>query len=278
MKKWSAAGFSTVALVALVLYPRGIPAHPSDQNLPVGAISVVSLNMAKEQDCERILRDFQRAPRLLAADVLLLQEVFDTEGAPSVAEKVARRMGYYAAFSPEAAGVHDRGLAIVSRYPISGMNIQRLKAFNLRYHSRNRFAMSVDIQTQAGPIHLWNVHLDTRLNAAQRLEQLRPVMENAARQRGPRLIGGDFNTNDFYWLGNMLPIPIGKGHGSTLRAEMEERGFRTPFLMGVITFPEFRRQLDWIFASDLHAVDSSVEPVAFSDHHALWAAMRKTAQ
>jgi endonuclease/exonuclease/phosphatase family metal-dependent hydrolase len=278
VKKLSLSAFATTVVMALVVHPRGIPAHPADREPVPGTISVVSLNMAKEQDCDRVLRDLKRAPRLHQADVLLLQEVFDAEGTPSVAEKLARHLGYYAAFSPEATGVHDRGLAVVSRYPISGMTVQRLKAFNLRYHSRNRFAMAADVQTPSGPIHLWNVHLDTRLNAHQRLEQLRPVIDSAAGMTGPRLIGGDFNTNEFYWLGNVVPVPFGKSHGSTIRAEMQERGFRTPFINGVITFPDFRRHLDWIFASGLQTVDSSVEPVAFSDHHALWTAMRRTVQ
>jgi endonuclease/exonuclease/phosphatase family metal-dependent hydrolase len=278
VKKLSLSAFATVVLIAAAVHPRSIPAHPAEPALAADTISVVSLNMAKEQDCDRVLRDLQRAPRLHRADVLLLQEVFDADGTPSVAEKLARHLGYYAAFSPEATGVHDRGLAVVSRYPISGMTVQRLKAFNLRYHSRNRFAMAADVNTPAGPIHLWNVHLDTRLNAQQRLEQLRPVIESATAMTGPRLIAGDFNTNEFYWLGNVVPVPFGKGHGSTIRAEMQERGFRTPFLSGVITFPEFRRHLDWIFASGLQTVDSSVEPVAFSDHHALWTAMRRTVQ
>jgi endonuclease/exonuclease/phosphatase family metal-dependent hydrolase len=276
MKKLYAASLSAVALIVLVAHPRGVPASPAEPAMPSGALSVVSLNMAKEGDCDRILRDLKLAPRLMNADVLLLQEVADADGAPSVAEKLAKHLGYFSAFSPEATGVHDRGLALISRYPISGMKVQRLKAFNLRYHSRNRFALSADVQTPSGNIHFWNVHLDTRLNAAERLQQLTPVIEDATNHRGPRLIAGDFNTNDFYWFANILPIPTGKGHGDTIREQMAQRGFRTPFVNGLITFPQFRRQLDWIYANELQTLGSSIENVPFSDHRALWTAVRRT--
>jgi len=277
MKKLYAAGLTTVALIVLV-YPREVPANPPQSPVPAGALSIVSLNMAKEADCDRILRDFKSAPRLMQADVLLLQEVADSEGAPSVADKLAKRLAYYSAFSPEATGVHDRGLALVSRYPITGMKVQRLKEFDLRYHSRHRFALSADVQTPTGNIHFWNVHLDTRLNAVERLQQLTPVLEDAATHKGPRLIAGDFNTNEFYWFANVLPIPAGAGHGDLIRRQMQLRGFRTPFVSGVITFPQFRRQLDWIYASDLQTLGAAVEKVPFSDHRALWTAVRSTIQ
>jgi len=32
----------------------------------------------------------------------------------------------------------------------------------------------------------------------------------------------------------------------------------------------FRRHLDWIFLRDLRSLAVSVEPVPFSDHHAIW--------
>lgn len=226
--------------------------------------------MAREGDLGKILRDIDAAPRLASADVLLLQEVANEGGKPSMAEQLAKAKGYHAAFSAAAPGVFDQGLAIVSRYPLTDVRIQKLKACDLRFRCRSRFALSAVAQTPWGPVRIWDAHLDTRINAAERLEQLSPVIDDASRHAGPRLIGGDFNTNDLRWLANVVPAPGGPNHGATIRRAMEARGFVTPFAQGITTFPVMKRHLDWIFVHDLRPVASSVEPVPFSDHHAIW--------
>jgi endonuclease/exonuclease/phosphatase family metal-dependent hydrolase len=188
-----------------------------------------------------------------------------------VAERLAGRLGYFVAFSPAAPGVYDQGLALVSRYPITGTAIQRLKACNLRFHCRQRFALSANIRTPWGDVRVWNAHLDTRINSQERTEQLQPVLDAAARHSGPRLIGGDFNTNDWRWLGNVIPVPGGPLHGQAVRQVMQRNGFATPFANSITTFPVFHRHLDWIYVRDLKPLGSSVEPAPFSDHNAIWA-------
>jgi hypothetical protein len=88
------------------------------------------------------------------------------------------------------------------------------------------------------------------------------------------VIGGDFNTNELRWLGNVLPFPGGASHGATIRSAMNAHGFSTPFREGTPTFETMKRQLDWIFVQDLHPLEWSVEPADFSDHHALWTELR----
>ena len=121
-----------------------------------------------------------------------------------------------------------------------------------------------------GDLRVWNVHLDTRINPQERVEQLQPVIDDAARYTGPRLIGGDFNSNDLYWLGNVLPLPFGPKHSTAIRSAMRHHGFETPFPNALDTFPPFRRHLDWIFLSELKSLAASVEPAPFSDHNAIW--------
>jgi endonuclease/exonuclease/phosphatase family metal-dependent hydrolase len=228
------------------------------------------LNTAKETDAGKIVRDLGSAPRLRDADVFLMQEVANQEGKPSAADQVARQLGYYVTFSPAAPGVYDQGLAIVSRYPIKETKIKRLKACDLRFRCRQRFAMEANVGTPYGELKVWNAHLDTRINSEERVEQLAPVIDDAARQNGPRLIGGDFNTNDILWVKNVVPVPGGPSHGRAVRQAMAKRGFVTPFADGIVTFPAFRRHLDWIFVKQLTTVESSVEPAPFSDHCAIW--------
>ena len=182
---------------------------------------------------------------------------------------VARTLGFATAFAPAAAEIYDQGLAIVSRYPIGEVQIKNLKLCDLGFRSRNRFAIAATLRTPWGDLRVWNVHLDTRINPGERLDQLQPVIDDAATYSGPRLIGGDFNTNDLYWLGNVLPLPFGPAHGTAIREAMKKQGFETPFSAGEATFKPLRRQLDWIYLNGLKSVAASVEPAPFSDHNAI---------
>jgi endonuclease/exonuclease/phosphatase (EEP) superfamily protein YafD len=96
------------------------------------------------------------------------------------------------------------------------------------------------------------------------------VIEEGARYAGPRLIGGDFNTNNVYWLRNRLPLPGGPLHTALIRRAMEQHGFETPLAQKLNTFPALRRHLDWIFIRELRSLAASLEPAAFSDHNAIW--------
>jgi endonuclease/exonuclease/phosphatase (EEP) superfamily protein YafD len=100
------------------------------------------------------------------------------------------------------------------------------------------------------------------------------VIEEASHYTGPQLIGGDFNTNELYWLRNMVPLPAGPSHGAAIRRAMKEHGFETPFSDTVNTFPVLRRQLDWMFVRALSPLETSVELVPFSDHDAIWVRLR----
>lgn len=231
-------------------------------------LSTVSLNLAKESSSTTVVRAIRQAPRLRQADLFLFQEVRHTDGKPSVAEDAAHQLGYSAAFQA-APGFVDQGVAIVSRYPLSDVRITDLKPCDLRFRSRKRLSIGATARTPWGDVRVWNVHLDTRINAGERLEQLEPVLNEASRYQGPKLIGGDFNTNDLYWVGNVVPLPFGPRHGAAIRTSLRQRGFETPLAQDV-TYPLFQRHLDWIYIHEMKAVDASIEPAAFSDHHAIW--------
>src|SRR4051794_23798889 len=97
--------------------PRRIPASP-EVLIPERTLSVVTLNTAKETSPDKMVRALSSAPRLRQADLFLLQEVADEDGQTNAAADVALRLGYFVAFAAAAPGVHDQGLALVSRYPI----------------------------------------------------------------------------------------------------------------------------------------------------------------
>ncbi|HEY2846095.1 MAG TPA: endonuclease/exonuclease/phosphatase family protein [Bryobacteraceae bacterium] len=278
MKYWLfACGLTLLGVFVLA----GRPAPGNLPNLPNlqpaasgGTISVASLNLDHETSFEKILHDIDAAPRLRSADILLLQEVAHQDGGPSIASRLADSLGYSVAFSPESPTVLDRGLAVVSKFPIEDSKVEWLTPYNLRFKTRHRFALEVNIRAPSGELHIWNAHLDTRINPDQRLGQLQPVMDEAAKMTGARLIGGDFNTNDFYWIGHVLPIPHGGGYRTAVRRSMARIGFQTPFKDELITLPLIRQHLDWLFVNGLEPLDSSAEPIHFSDHNAIWAAFR----
>jgi len=232
-------------------------------------LCAVSLNLAKEPDPDTVANVICATPRLRDADLFLFQEVRHEKGKASVADEVGHHMGHSVSFAA-ATDADDQGLAIVSRYPILDTKIQPLKACNLRFRCRNRFAMAVTVSTPLGGLRIWNVHLDTRINAQERLQQLQPVLEDAARYTGPQLIGGDFNTNNLRWLGNVFPLPLGPAHSAALRTVMRQHNFESPFPDELVTCPPIRRHLDWIFVSGLETLDAGAEPVPFSDHRAIW--------
>ncbi len=256
-----------VPLVGLIA-PAAIAPNPAPA-VADRTIAAVTLNMAKEADVARVFHSLDRAPRLREADVYLLQEVRHVDGKPSVADELAHRLGYSVAFTA-APGCIDQGLAIVSRYPVVDVAVSNLKACDLRFRSRKRFSMASTVRTPWGDVRVWNVHLDTRINAQERLSQLQPVMDDASCYSGPKMIGGDFNTNELFWLGNVVPLPFGPVHHLMIRETMRQRGFGTPFPQSVKTFRRFGSHLDWIFLSEMEPLDASIEPASFSDHHAVW--------
>jgi endonuclease/exonuclease/phosphatase family metal-dependent hydrolase len=208
--------------------------------------------------------------RLRDTDLFLFQEVLHRSAGLSIAEEAARRLGYSVVFEPASPRIYDQGLALVSRYPIRDPEIKRLKACDLGYRCRSRFAVAATVHTPWADLRVWNAHLDTRINAHERLEQLQPVIDDASRHPGPRLIGGDFNTNELYWVRNVVPLPGGAPHGAAIRRAMKHHGFETPLPKNLNTFPRFRRHLDWIFVRDLKPLAAGVERAAFSDHNAVW--------
>ncbi len=275
MKLWLPVGSLTLlAVLVLTATPPNLPNLPNLDGAPLAdTISIASLNLDHQSSFEKVVHDFEAAPRVSHADIILLQEVSHVEGGPSIASRLADRLGYQVAFAPEGPNVFDRGLAVVSKFPIEESKVEWLTPYNLLFKTRHRFALAVKLRVPSGELRIWNAHLDTRINPDQRLKQLQPVMDEAARLTGPRLIGGDFNTNDFYWIEHTLPFPRG-GYRSTVRRAMAQLGFKTPFQDQLVTLPIARQHLDWLFVNGMEPLSSSTESIPFSDHNAIWAAFR----
>jgi endonuclease/exonuclease/phosphatase family metal-dependent hydrolase len=226
-------------------------------------VSVVTLNMAKETDAPRMLSELRAVTALRSADVLLLQEVKD-----HAAEDIAHGLGLHVV-RQHALNSDEQGLAILSRWPLSDVRVLQLPAYDLGFHSRHRLALAATAASPAGPIRICTTHLDTRLNAAERLKQIAPLVDEAIRGGRPVLIGGDFNSNPFYWAAHVLPLPALHHQSESVWEYMRARGFQTTLPVEATTFDHLGMHLDWIWSRGLRAGDSAVFPLEFSDHHAV---------
>jgi endonuclease/exonuclease/phosphatase family metal-dependent hydrolase len=250
-------------IVSAPLRPRG--------DLPV---TIASLNMAEETDYRQVLEEFHRSKILADADVVLLQEVVHSESPDGVLQGLSRELGVQAVFSsatpPRPDGRID-GIAMLSRYPIQQADAFRLQAFNLNVRSRCRHALAATLAAPNGEsLQAFNVHLDTRINAANRLQQLQPVVDAANRFSGPAVIGGDMNTNPNFWIQHLIPIPWAHNQHGPVDRMFASHGFATPMDGSLATHDMLGLRLDWIYLRGLAGSEWGVEDIDFSDHRAVW--------
>jgi endonuclease/exonuclease/phosphatase family metal-dependent hydrolase len=263
----------SVFAFSLILFAviRRSPARQVEPLITGPGMSVVTLNMAKSTEIDGILREFNGINALRDADILMLQEVKQDDGARQcAAEMLAAKLGLHVVYSPATTGVTDQGLAILSRYPLRDVQVRPLKKFDLRYRSRTRIALGATADSPWGPVRIFNAHLDTRLNTMQRLDQLQPVLQASNQFQGPLIIGGDFNSNRFYWVEHVLPLPTWRSQAHGVQDFMVRNGFHTSIPAGETTFDYLGMHLDWIWLRGLHSSVSRIYPLDFSDHHAVW--------
>jgi endonuclease/exonuclease/phosphatase family metal-dependent hydrolase len=257
------------------LVERSFAAAPAP---PTGRLTIATLNMAEETDLETVIRGLGQSDPLREADVLLLQEVVYSEARPAdMPASLARRLGYWLVFAPADSVGHAtrRGLAILSRLPLRDAAVVPLPRNSLGFKSRCRIGLGVTVEDPQGPLRIFNVHFDSRINTAGRLRQLQPILESAAAFAGPRVIGGDFNTANFLWIRHLLPLPYVQFQARAVREALRAEGYATPFENTGRTFSYLPLKLDWIFFKELQILDAGVASIPFSDHHGLWATVRR---
>lgn len=231
---------------------------------------IASLNIDKKHG-PQLVADILKQPDLRAADVLLLQEVVD---GPEfhVAAQVASAMGLHFVFEPafRLNRRFEEGLAILSRYPLTDKAVARLSHNSLHFHTRIRIALAATIASPSGPVRLVDVHLDNRINAPEKRQQLADMWVLPDKFTGPCVIGGDFNTGNFYWISHFFTIPGVQSLNRMVAGEMKRHGFTTPLGSGPGTHHFMGMKLDWIYLRGLAARASGVTPIRFSDHNSVW--------
>lgn len=234
---------------------------------------VASLNLAGEA---RIASELVAWTRQRNIDILLLQEVGhpSNDGAAFVAA-LSEQLGSHFAYAPATTidETGSQGLAIVSRYPIEDIRVFPLKYHHLRFRSRCRIALTAKVMTGTGWIQVVNVHLDTRINSQDRVNQLAPVLEDLACVHLPQIIGGDFNTMNIGWFRTMWPFPYFQRQSRAVEGFLGADGFHTPLIDSPATFRflGIPFKLDWLYLKQLEALEWNVDSVRYSDHRGVWA-------
>lgn len=269
---WSAAGQNPLPAD---FKPEIANLYPSP-NPPPNTLRIISFNVHYAPEPLQLAENIRQSAELAHADVFLIQEIEDypSEGTSRTARLAAAlKLNYvYApARATDTGGTH--GLAILSRYPVRDVTVIPLPQYNLRYNIRRRIALAVTLDVGPNSLRLYNLHLDTRLNAGERREQLRPAAERARTDPVRRIIvGGDFNTAPVRWLGHIFPIFYSRQAGGVDRF-MRAHGFATPLAKAGSTARRFLLglRLDTIYTRGLAVHAAGVaHSVEGSDHKPVW--------
>ncbi|MBT8494301.1 MAG: endonuclease/exonuclease/phosphatase family protein [Deltaproteobacteria bacterium] len=249
------------------------PAVPEE----TATFKVVTYNLHGEP-AGPVARALSTTRAIRGADWVLLQEVeaHPDETAPR-AVRIARLLGMGAVYAP-GYGLGDggsHGVALLSRYPLKEIRIIELPRKFVVINSARRVAIGATAMVGGLEIRIYSVHLDNRLNPAERREQLGPVIDDAKGYfKLPTIIAGDVNTSPFCWALHLLPLPCAI-QDDRLESFVRRHGFDTPVVGSGPTSPFLDMRLDAIYTRGFEVYEYGVaRRVKVSDHLPLWAQMR----
>jgi endonuclease/exonuclease/phosphatase family metal-dependent hydrolase len=248
------------------------PAAPLASELPRD-LRVVAFNVHMEPG-EKIADALRDDPQLRNADLIFFEEIHRSNLGCSGACEVGHELGFSSVYAPGgAAGDGDDGIAILSRSPISNPRVIVLPHFDVHINSARRIALAATIEVAGKPVTVYAVHLENRLTVRDRRTQMQPVLEDAARQATPVIIGGDLNTSPFTWIAHLIPVPIGT-QDDHMEAFARSEGLDTPVKDTGPTSRFFQMKLDAIYTRGFATQRfATAEAGDLSDHLAVWAVM-----
>lgn len=251
---------------------------PRSPGPPPAQLRVVTWNVAKGADVEGLAAAIRATPALAIADVILLQEIEDHPGEGGArAARLAAALDLGYAYAPERLeGDGTHGPAILSRWPLARVEVMELPYAELAFSQVPRRALAADLQIGATALRVVDMHLDTRLNAGDRILQLRPAVLDAP---APAVVGGDLNTNPYVWTGGAVPdVPgatvVDTDQAPVIDAYMRGVGYATPTaalgpteqFLGLVA-----ARLDSLYARGVVATPGAVErAITLSDHWPVW--------
>jgi endonuclease/exonuclease/phosphatase family metal-dependent hydrolase len=237
--------------------------------------------------------------RRIDADVVCLQEVWETRDGKSQARDLADALGFehvYAAGLGLDLASESLGNAVLARWPITGSVVCALPAPADR--DELRVAIRADVDGPRGAIEVFTTHLNWRLDqSAVRQQQVRALAEfvanTTARRTYPPVLCGDFNADpeadEIRMLTGATAPPVDK---LVFLDAWRTAGDGTPGYTWshanpyTVVDPEPERRLDYVFVGypqehaagqPVRCVVEGVEPVGGispSDHYAVLAELR----
>lgn len=247
--------------------PRPVTVNRPHAAAPAAELTVATYNVHGASIAE-LIAAFERHEHLRNADVVFVQEL---ESDPrALASALDRSVAYAPGYQRSHDGTH--GVAIVSLSPLRDVRVIELPRYHTVVNSARRIALRATVDVGDGELHVYSVHLDNRINPADRSRQLAPVLADARRLQAPVIIGGDMNTSPFCWLGHLLPVPCGRQDDCVERT-VRAHGFDTPVTASGATSKWIGMRLDALYTRGLTPAAYGVHDDArISDHLPLWAA------
>lgn len=227
-------------------------------------LRVVSYNTEYGQDPDGLAAAILGDPELARAGVFLLQEeeAYVEEGSSRAAQLAARlNLGFvYIPARHKNGGTH--GLALLSAFPLD--HIQKMD-LPLADNGVQRIALAADVHVGDRTLHVIDIHLETRLNPSERVEQLHPAVIDAP---DATLVAGDFNTNWIAWAGSIPVLANDRDQAPILDSYMRALDFDTPTKDSGPTEHAFgfEFRLDSIYTRDLDVQFGGVVRTGPSDH------------
>ncbi len=249
-----------LALVFTVRYwPVLVPRLPQvSAGNDVSELRVMTFNVNYANRNTSDIADLIRAE---SPDVIAMQELTEDLAVPLQAELGADYAYFWYDTSREMTGV-------ISRYPLTVGSTHPV----IRYDQR------IGVETPAGPITVWSVHLATALSQRGwewQKDMAAAIAEEARHEAGPLIVLGDFNTTDQtenYRLvaGQLTDVhwSVGRGFGFTF-PDLRRYGADSPILGPVV-------RIDHIFVSD-HFTPQEIHVIPSghgSDHQPVVATLR----
>src|SRR6185312_9717954 len=170
---------------------------------PGKSIKIVTFNVHFGKDTKAIAAAFTEHENLRNADVILLQEIEHHQSEiTSRAERLADALGMKHAYVPARSLKNEdtHGLAILSKYDLTDVQMLKLPKHTLLYRTYQRIAMTAVAHIEGVEVKLANIHLDTRLSSAHRIGQMKVLVDALKKEHMKKIIvGGDLNMLPFYF-------------------------------------------------------------------------------
>lgn len=245
---------------------------PAPRDVPC-TLHVVTFNVHFADDVANLAAQIEASQFVSQADVIAIQEIRRYASEPeSRAQHLAELLGmtwiYAPAHTVDGGGVH--GLAILSKFPLANAEMKQLPYMDYPEFPEQRIALRADLLGAK----IIDVHLDTRLPPSDRIRQLDPALYDAPERT---IVGGDFNTLPWAWVGGGVPlmsseVVTDQQSAKIVDSYFADNGFARAVDYDVVTAraPVFDIRLDNVYARSFTSRGGDVEHVDGSDHWPVW--------